>query len=82
MAERMGGKEQELTDEMINHIARAQMVQPVALMPGGPHNGFMHTNMYVDDSGQLKGLPNNKRASELAIQVNHPRKPLYTPFRL
>ena len=69
MKERMGDQAQNLTDDMLAQISRAQMVQPIALMPGGPHNGFCHTNMYVDDSGGLKGLPNNRRATELAMQA-------------
>ena len=67
MKEKLGDQAAQLDDEMLAQISKTQMVQPVALMPGGPHNGFTHTNMYVDDQGGLKGLPNNRRATELAM---------------
>lgn len=31
-----------------------------------------HTNMYVDDTGSLKGLPDNHRAAGLAAAAGHP----------
>ena len=42
-------KGQEISDVMLEQMQGVQMVQPVALVPGGPHNGFVHTNLYVDD---------------------------------
>jgi hypothetical protein len=31
-----------------------------------------HVNIYVDDTGSLKGLPSNDRASRLAAAAGHP----------
>jgi len=72
LEQRMGSGN--VTDDMLSHMAQTQMVQPVALMPGGPHNDFTHTNMYVDDGGQLKNLPPNQRASELCIHAGTPHQ--------
>ena len=52
--------------------ANMQMVQPVALLPGGTKNSFIHVNMYVDDKGISKGLRLNKRASDFTQLVNMP----------
>ena len=45
---------QKIDDEMLKVAANMQMVQPVALLPGGTKNNFIHVNMYVDDKGYQK----------------------------
>lgn len=76
MKERLTGSGHtgEVPEEMLSMLSTTQMVQPVALMPGGPHNGFLHTNLYVDDQGQLKDLPTNNRASDLTMQAGAPHQ--------
>jgi hypothetical protein len=63
---------QKIDDEMLKVAANMQMVQPVALLPGGTKNNFIHVNMYVDDKGISKGLRLNKRASDFTQLVNMP----------
>jgi len=67
-------KGQEISDVMLEQMQGVQMVQPVALVPGGPHNAFVHTNLYVDDSGQLKNVGTNRRASDFTMQVGAPQQ--------
>jgi hypothetical protein len=63
---------QKIDDAMLKVAANMQMVQPVALLPGGTKNNFIHVNMYVDDKGISKGLRLNKRASDFTQLVNMP----------
>ena len=65
---------QKIDDEMLKVAANMQMVQPVALLPGGTKNNFIHVNMYVDDKGMSKGLRLNKRASDFTQLVNMPNQ--------
>ena len=65
---------QKIDDEMLKVAASMQMVQPVALLPGGTKNNFIHVNMYVDDKGISKGLRLNKRASDFTQLVNMPNQ--------
>jgi len=61
-----------IDDSMMDIASRMQMVQPVALLPGGTATDFEHINLYVDDRGISKGLPRNERACGLASEVGAP----------
>ena len=61
-----------IDEEMLKVASKMQMVQPVALLPGGTKNGFIHVNMYVDDKGISKGLKINKRASDFTNLLHVP----------
>ena len=65
------GKDQ-VDSSMLEAALNIQMVQPVALLPGGTKTGFIHINMYVDDRGISKGLPKNERATGLSIECGMP----------
>ena len=55
-----------IDDNLMDIAARMQMVQPVALLPGGHATNWEHINCYVDDRGISKGLPRNIRACGIA----------------
>ncbi|PRW61388.1 SUMO-activating enzyme subunit 2 [Chlorella sorokiniana] len=42
------------------------MVENISLLSNAKDNGFVGINMYVDDEGSIKGLPQNLRASDIA----------------
>lgn len=54
---------------LLEHAAQMLLVESVALLPGGPKNGFSHVNLYCDDQATLKGLPPNARATALAREA-------------
>jgi len=62
-----------VTDEMLAVVAGMQLVESAPLMSGNKANGFMHINIYCDDSGTAKGLPTNQRASAISDQCGLPR---------
>ena len=43
-----------ITPEMATQLAGMNMVETITLLPGGPHNGFEHWNLYGDDKSALK----------------------------
>ena len=55
-----------IDDNLMDIAAKMQMVQPVALLPGGKATNWEHINCYVDDRGISKGLPRNIRACGIA----------------
>jgi hypothetical protein len=59
-------------DRLMDIAARMQMVQPVALLPGGVATNWEHVNCYVDDRGISKGLARNDRACGLAAECGAP----------
>ena len=59
---------QDIPDSSLNDFLDMQMVDTVALLSGGRHSNFVHINMYVDDQGVAKGLPQNERATSLTGQ--------------
>mmetsp|Transcript_11186 Transcript_11186/g.27289 ORF Transcript_11186/g.27289 Transcript_11186/m.27289 type:complete len:338 (-) Transcript_11186:390-1403(-) len=61
-----------IDDSLMDIAARMQMVQPVALLPGGKATDWEHINCYVDDRGISKGLRRNDRASGLAAECGAP----------
>lgn len=61
-----------IDDSLMDIAARMQMVQPVALLPGGKATDWEHVNCYVDDRGISKGLPRNDRACGLAAECGAP----------
>lgn len=68
--EEQSGKK--IDDNLMDIASRMQMVQPVALLPGGVSTNWEHINMYVDDRGISKGLPRNDRACGLANECGAP----------
>lgn len=54
---------------MLEEAADMQLVEPVPLMVNSKENEFVAVNMYVDDSGVLKDLPMNRRATEFAQMI-------------
>lgn len=61
-----------IDDSLMDIAARMQMVQPVALLPGGKASNWEHVNCYVDDRGISKGLQRNDRACGLAAECGAP----------
>ena len=61
-----------IDDSLMDIASRMQMVQPVALLPGGRATNFEHINCYVDDRGISKGLSRNDRACGLATECGAP----------
>ena len=61
-----------IDDSMMDIASRMQMVQPVALLPGGKATDWEHINLYVDDRGISKGLQRNDRACGLANECGAP----------
>jgi hypothetical protein len=61
-----------IDDSLMDIASRMQMVQPVALLPGGKATDWEHINLYVDDRGISKGLPRNDRACGLANECGAP----------
>lgn len=61
-----------IDDSLMDIAARMQMVQPVALLPGGKATDWEHINCYVDDRGISKGLARNDRACGLAAECGAP----------
>jgi len=68
--EEQSGKK--IDDDMMDIASRMQMVQPVALLPGGKATNWEHVNLYVDDRGISKGLRRNDRACGLALECGAP----------
>ena len=55
-----------VSDAMLNIAADLQLVETVALLPGGPKTEHVHVNMYCDDRAISKGSPINERACGIA----------------
>ena len=49
-----------------------QLVESVPLVSNSKANGFVGVNMYVDDTGAIKQLPINVRASDICRCCGHP----------
>jgi len=62
-----------LSDDLVEAMAGMQLVESIPLQSGNKDNGFVHVNLYCDDSGTAKGLPNNPRASAISEQCGVPR---------
>lgn len=61
-----------LSQETLDAAASILMVETVQLLPMTPENGYVAVNLYVDDKGAIKGLPINKRASEITACCGNP----------
>ena len=61
-----GGAAGGVSDAMLNIAADLQLVETVALLPGGPKTDHVHVNMYCDDRAISKGSPVNERACGIA----------------
>jgi len=61
-----------IDDSLMDIASAMQMVQPVALLPGGKATEWEHINLYVDDRGISKGLAQNDRACGLASECGAP----------
>jgi hypothetical protein len=48
-----------------------QLVESVPLLPNSKKNAFIGVNLYVDDTGSLKKLPINERASDICRCCSH-----------
>eukprot|EP00967_Tisochrysis_lutea_P148307 scaffold283084_cov39-Tisochrysis_lutea.AAC.1 len=55
-------------EEMLSQVALSQTVDIVQLLPATPATEWVGVSMYVDDKGVAKGLPTNRRASEICRQ--------------
>ena len=55
-----------VTDEMLEAAAGLQLVETVALLPGGKKNNYEHVNMYCDDRAISKNSIVNSRACGIA----------------
>ena len=54
-----------VTDDMLKAAGSMQLVENICLLSNSKANGFVGVNMYVDDSGAIKQLPVNVRATEI-----------------
>lgn len=57
-------------------------MENIALLSNARDNGFIGVNMYCDDEGTLRGLPPNRRASEIAHCCGKPLEVRAAPARL
>ena len=48
-----------------------QLVESIPLLPNSKANKFVGVNMYVDDTGSIKQLPVNVRASDICSCCGH-----------
>ena len=48
-----------------------QLVESVPLLTNSKANGFVGVNLYCDDTGQIKQLPVNVRATDMARCCGH-----------
>ena len=56
----------DVSEAMLNAAAEMQLVETLALLPGGLKTNFIHVNMYCDDRAVSKGSPVNERATGIA----------------
>lgn len=54
-----------IPDDLLAAAGTVQLVESVPLLGNSKANNFVGVNMYVDDTGALKQLPVNMRASEI-----------------
>ena len=75
-----------ITPEMATQLAGMNMVETITLLPGGPHNGFEHWNLYGDDKSALKVSSGERaewRLSVVALSDTaslHPRASCPNPW--
>lgn len=55
----------EVPANVLEAAGQMQLVENIALLSNSVANGFVGVNLYADDSGALKNLPINMRASEI-----------------
>ena len=55
-----------VTDDMVSMAAGLTLVETVGVLPQSPVTGNVGVSFYCDDRGVMKGLPINRRASEIA----------------
>jgi hypothetical protein len=59
---------------VLDIAADMQLAESVALLTNTRETGYLGVNLYCDDSGVLKGLPTNVRASQFAQTVGECRR--------
>ena len=55
----------------ILHAGHMQLVETVPLLNNSKHNQFVGVNLYVDDTGAIKNLPVNVRATDICKCCAH-----------
>lgn len=61
-----------VNDQMLQAAMDIQMVESVALLVNNASSGYVGVNLYCDDQAQIKELPPNPRASQIASCCGHP----------
>ncbi|KAH3764730.1 Calcium/calmodulin-dependent protein kinase type 1, partial [Pelomyxa schiedti] len=62
-----------ISDEQLETISEtSHIVDTIPLVMNTPASGYIGINMYVSDMGKIKGMPYNKRASEICTLAGRP----------
>eukprot|EP00798_Chlamydomonas_sp_ICE-L_P025326 gene25322-10981_t len=67
LLKQLGDSAAAVDPSMLDGAINMQMVENIGLLPNSVANGFIGVNMYCDDQAQLKELPVNPRASQVAV---------------
>ncbi|GFH24818.1 predicted protein [Haematococcus lacustris] len=66
LLKQMGDKATDISEGLLDVATNMQMVENIYLLANHSDVGFVGVNMYCDDQAQLKDLPINQRASQIA----------------
>nr|QKY15064.1 SUMo-activating enzyme subunit 2 (SAE2) [Polytomella parva] len=64
----LGDKAPQVSEEMLSAALSMQMVETISMQVNNRESDYVAVNMYCDDHAQIKQLPLNPRASQIAEQ--------------
>ncbi|KAL3910791.1 MAG: hypothetical protein SGARI_001954 [Bacillariaceae sp.] len=71
------GSTPKVSEETLKKVAKQGHVETFSLVHPTPGNKFTAVNMYLDEVGQMKRLPLNSRASDLAKTAGYNPPPIF-----
>jgi len=80
LAEKSGGKVQQIDDKWMNMLTERNSIEIAAIVPPSKKTDWIGVSIYCDDKGKAKRLPVNQRASEILGICGKPMQVLGDAF--